>query len=268
MQGACRSLRGAQRSYYRGDDWSGKASHGQFGERRVIRSTEPVAPIDAQTATFGFIAAWFAAQALSVVLLSVFGQTGGADTPIAILAVVLCAAWFAYVSGMWIVSTRHGTASPVDDFGIRVLPIDLIGLGIGVLAQLLVIRIVYLPLGALWPRTFADDELQRNAEELVDRASGGTTFVLFVLIVFGAPIVEELFYRGLLQRSLLARFNDVVVIIGVAALFAVIHLRPVEYPGLFVFGLIVGMAAMLTGRLGMSIMAHIGFNLTGLLLVL
>jgi membrane protease YdiL (CAAX protease family) len=92
--------------------------------------------------------------------------------------------------------------------------------------------------------------------------------VLFVLIVFGAPIVEELFYRGLLQRSLLARFNDVVVIIGVAALFAVIHLRPVEYPGLFVFGLIVGMAAMLTGRLGMSIMAHIGFNLTGLLLVL
>jgi membrane protease YdiL (CAAX protease family) len=131
-----------------------------------------------------------------------------------------------------------------------------------------VIRIVYLPLGALWPRTFADDELQRNAEELVDRASGGTTLVLFVLIVFGAPIVEELFYRGLLQRSLLARFNDVVVIIGVAALFAVIHLRPVEYPGLFVFGLIVGMAAMLTGRLGMSIMAHIGFNLTGLLLVL
>ena len=234
----------------------------------MIRPTESVVTIDAQTAIFGFIAAWFAAQVLSVVLLSVFGQTGGADTPIEVLAVVLCAAWFAYVSGMWIVSTRHGTGSPVDDFGIRVLPIDLLGLGIGVLAQLVVIRIVYLPLGALWPRTFADDELQRNAEELVDRASGGTTVVLFVLVVFGAPIVEELFYRGLLQRSLLARFNDVVVVIGVAALFAVIHLRPIEYPGLFVFGLIVGMAAMLTGRLGMSIMTHIGFNLTGLLLVL
>ena len=245
-----------------------KPPAGGFGVRDAIHPTESVAPIDAKTAVFAFIAAWFAAQVLSVIVLGVFGETGGSDTPIGVLAVVLCAAWFAYVSGMWIVSARHGTANPVEDFGIRVVPIDLLGLGIGVLAQLVVIRIVYLPLGALWPGTFADDELQRNAEGLVDRASGVTTVVLFALVVFGAPIVEELFYRGLLQRSLLARFNDVVVVVGVATLFAAIHLRPIEYPGLFVFGLIVGVAAMLTGRLGMSIMAHIGFNLTGLLLVL
>jgi len=243
-------------------------SAGGFGVRDAIHPAESSPPIDAKTAVFAFIAAWFAAQVLSVIMLGVFGETGGSDTPIGVLAVVLCAAWFAYVSGMWIVSARHGTADPVEDFGIRVLPIDLLGLGIGVLAQLVVIRVVYLPLGALWPGTFADDELRRNAEGLVDRASGVTTVVLFVLVVFGAPIVEELFYRGLLQRSLLARFNDVVVVVGVAALFAAIHLRPIEYPGLFVFGLIVGVAAMLTGRLGMSIMAHIGFNLTGLLLVL
>lgn len=245
-----------------------KPPSGGFGVRPAIRPTESAAPIDAKTAVFAFIAAWFAAQVLSVIVLGVVGETGGSDTPIGVLAVVLCVAWFAYVGGMWIVSARHGTANPVEDFGIRVLPIDLLGLGIGVLAQLVVIRIVYLPLGALWPGTFADDELQRNAEGLVDRASGVTTVVLFALVVFGAPIVEELFYRGLLQRSLLARFNDMVVVVGVAALFAVIHLRPIEYPGLFVFGLIVGVAAILTGRLGMSIMAHIGFNLTGLLLVL
>jgi membrane protease YdiL (CAAX protease family) len=35
-----------------------------------------------------------------------------------------------------------------------------------------------------------------------------------------------------------------------------------------VFGLILGICAQVTGRLGMSIMAHIGFNLTGLILVL
>jgi len=127
---------------------------------------------------------------------------------------------------------------------------------------------VYLPLEAVWPAAFGDDELQRNAEGLVERAGGITTVVLFVLVVFGAPIVEELFYRGLLQRSLLARFDDTLVVIGVAAVFALIHFRPVEYPGLFVFGLIVGVAAKLTGRLGMAISIHIGFNLTGLLLVL
>ncbi len=249
---------------------SAKAS-GSPRIRSAIRPSASLSPIDAKTALLAFIAAWFAAQVLSLIVLSIFGETGetgGSDTPIGVLAVVLCAAWFAYVSGMWIVSDRHGTADPVDDFGIRVLPIDLLGLGIGILAQLVVIRVVYFPLEAIWPGTFADDELQRNAEGLVERASGVTTVVLFALVVFGAPIVEELFYRGLLQRSLLARFNDVFVVVGVAALFALIHFRPIEYPGLFVFGLIVGAAAMLTGRLGMSIMAHIGFNLTGLLLVL
>ena len=115
---------------------------------------------------------------------------------------------------------------------------------------------------------FADAELKRNAEGLVDRAGGLMTVLLFVLVVFGAPIVEELFYRGLLQRSLLARWNDTFVVVGVAALFAFVHFRPVEYPGLFVFGLIVGTCAQITGRLGMSIAVHIGFNLTGLVLVL
>jgi uncharacterized protein len=52
----------------------------------------------------------------------------------------------------------------------------------------------------------------------------------------------------------------------VAMLFALVHFRVVEYPGLFVFGLILGFCAMRTGRLGMSICAHVGFNLTGLIL--
>lgn len=246
---------------------SAKAS-GSPQIRSAIRPSESLSPIDANTAVLAFVGAWFAAQLLSLIVLGLFGETGGADTPIGVLAVVLCAAWFAYISGMWIVSDRSGTADPVDDFGIRFLPIDLIGLGVGVLAQLVVIRVVYLPLEAMWPGTFADDELQRNAEGLVERASGLTTVVLFALVALGAPLVEEMFYRGLLQRSLLARFNDVLVVVGVAAVFAVIHFRPIEYPGLFVFGLIVGTAAMLTGRLGMSILTHIGFNLTGLLLVL
>jgi membrane protease YdiL (CAAX protease family) len=236
--------------------------------RSAIRPSESLSPIDATTAITAFFAAWFVAQILSVIVLSAFGETGGADTPIGVLAVVLPVAWFAYLAVMWFVSERAGTADPVDDFGIRVLPVDLVGLGIGVLAQLVVVRLVYLPLEAMWPATFTDDELQRNAEDLVERAAGLTTVVLFVLVVFGAPIVEELFYRGLLQRSLLARFNDAVVVVGVAALFAVIHFRPIEFPGLFMFGLIVGVAAKLTGRLGMSIMAHIGFNFTGLMLVL
>jgi len=236
--------------------------------RSAIRPSESPSPIDVTTAVTAFFAAWFAAQVLSLIVLSAFGETGGTETPIGVLAIALPVAWITYLAAMWFVSQRAGTADPIADFGIRFRPLDLTGLGIGVLAQLVVVRLVYLPLEALWPSTFTDDELKRNAEDLVDRAAGITTVMLFVLVVFGAPIVEELFYRGLLQRSLLARFNDALVVVGVAAVFAAIHFRPIEFPGLFVFGLIVGMAAKLTGRLGMPIMIHIGFNFTGLLLVL
>ena len=49
-------------------------------------------------------------------------------------------------------------------------------------------------------------------------------------------------------------------------MFALVHFRPIEYPGLFVFGLILGACALRTGRLGMPILAHVAFNATGLVL--
>ena len=83
-----------------------------------------------------------------------------------------------------------------------------------------------------------------------------------------APVVEELFYRGLLQRSLASRFNEGAVLVVVAFVFAVVHFRPIEIPGLFVIGLVFGFAALRSGRLGPAIMIHAGFNATGLLLAL
>jgi membrane protease YdiL (CAAX protease family) len=156
----------------------------------------------------------------------------------------------------------------IADYGISMRWIDLAGLAIGAVAQLVLIRVVYLPLEALWPDTFTDDRLTENAQDLVDRAGGASTLVLFAVVVVGAPLVEELFYRGLLQRSLAARFNEGLVLVAVAAVFAGVHFRPVEFPGLFVFGLVLGWAALRTRRLGPAITIHIGFNLTGLLLVL
>jgi len=163
-------------------------------------------------------------------------------------------------------SDRAGSGRPVDDYGITFAPVDVLGLGIGVLSQLVLVRVVYLPLEAVWPDTFTDDRLQENARNLVDRADGASMVLLFLMVVIGAPLVEELFYRGLLQRPLAARFDDGVVLVGVAAVFALVHFRPVEYPGLFVFGLVLGLVALRTGRLGMAITTHVGFNLTGLLL--
>jgi uncharacterized protein len=71
----------------------------------------------------------------------------------------------------------------------------------------------------------------------------------------------------LLQGAMTRRLNHVVAVVLVSAWFALIHFRPVEYPGLFAVGLVFGVCALVTRRLGMSIVAHMAFNATGLLLV-
>jgi uncharacterized protein len=229
--------------------------------------TVAAAPIDVRTALVAFTVSWVIAQLVSSIVL---GALGGGETfstvSIGVIGASLGAAWTCYLLGMWLASDRAGSGRFAHDYGLSFAAFDVVGLGIGVLSQLVVVNLVYLPLQALWPDVFTDDRLQENAKDLIGRATGSAAVLLVLLVGFGAPVVEELFYRGLLQRSLLARYNEGLVVIGVAALFALVHFRVVEYPGLFAFGLILGYCAMRTGRLGMSIGAHIGFNITGLIL--
>jgi uncharacterized protein len=226
-------------------------------------------PIDASTAVLTFVGAWIVAQVVSSLILVAIGDGDAVtDASFGVLAAALSGAWASYLIGMWIASQRVGSGSMIADYGISFRWVDVFGLAIGAGAQLVLIRVVYLPLEALWPDTFTRDRLTENAQDLVDRAGGASTLLLVAVVVIGAPVVEELFYRGLLQRSLADRFNEGAVLVAVAAVFAAVHFRPVEFPGLFVFGLLLGWAALRARRLGPAITIHIGFNLTGLLLVL
>lgn len=192
--------------------------------------------------------------------------------PIGVLGLSLLGLWSAYLAGMWLASQRVGTANFVNDYGVRFAPIDLIGIPIGVIGQLVLVWLVYTPLQSLWPDTFDSDRLDDTARDLVDRADGATLFLLIGLVAIGAPIVEELFFRGMLQRSLLSaarvEAHRWVAVVGVAVIFAAIHFRPVEFPGLFAIGLVFGVCAWRTDRLGMAILAHVAFNATGLLSVM
>lgn len=225
-------------------------------------------PIDATTAVVGFLGAWVLAQLVSsVIVVALDGSAASTDSSFSVVAAGLAGAWTSYLVVMWIVSDRAGSGSFVRDYGLSFRPVDVLGLGVGAIAQLVLLRVIYLPLEAVWPDTFTQDRLEENAQDLVDRAGGASTLLLVGVVVLGAPIVEELFYRGLLQRPLAARFSEGPVVVGVAMIFALVHFRPVEFPGLFAFGLVLGFAALRTGRLGMSITIHVGFNATALLLV-
>jgi CAAX protease family protein len=224
--------------------------------------------IDVPVAVTTWVAAFVIGQLVSAVIIGASGADDLDSVPIPTLFAGVAATWVAYLVGMWAASRRSGSGDFVEDYRVRFATIDLLGLPIGVLTQLVLVPLLYLPLSGLWPDTFSEERLSENAEKLVDRADGASMVLLVLMVCLFAPVVEELVFRGLLQGSLAARFDQVVALVVTAAWFAVIHFRPVEYPGLFMFGLVAGAGLMFTGRLGLPILAHVAFNVTGLLLAL
>lgn len=208
----------------------------------------------------------------------VVGVVGGGLTFQIVLAVTgtpadeaneLSLGWVAVAqAGLWagllgvpvVVSRLYGSG-PVRDYGLRILGRDIpLGLVWGVVSQIAVIFVVYLPFRLL--DLVDPEEISQPARDLTDRATDPVGVALLVLIVgIGAPIAEEIFYRGLLQRSLIRRLGDWPGLIITALLFGGAHFQLLQFPALAVFGLVLGVLTYRTGRLGPAIVAHVGFNM-------
>jgi membrane protease YdiL (CAAX protease family) len=98
---------------------------------------------------------------------------------------------------------------------------------------------------------------------MTDRADGALGVVLLVLIVgVGAPIIEEIFYRGLFQGALLKRGLPPAAAIGInAVVFGLSHGQLLQLPALVLFGVVAGILAYRSGRLGPAVAAHVAFNM-------
>ena len=219
-------------------------------------------------AAFAWLLAYVAALPLQGVLISLTGHGGEkSDTwPISMTVLSIFCLWIPFVAMLMIVSRRWGQGHFQDDYKIRTRWSDLAGLPLGVASQLLLVNLVYWPLERIWPETFSAEKIEQPARDLWDRAHGGWIVVLVLVVALGAPIIEELVYRGLILQALQSRLNDWLALLISALWFALIHLQPVQFFGLFAFALVLGICFQRTGRLGMSVYAHIAFNATGLLL--
>lgn len=178
--------------------------------------------------------------------------------PLWLTAVVQIPLW-ACLLGVPIVATITKGNGPVRDLDLRVRAVDVpVGLAVGVAAQLVLVPLIYVPI--FW--VFGDQDISGAARQLTDRATDPFGVVMLFLIVgIGAPIAEEIFFRGLTQHALLRRWGAWVALFGTAAFFALTHFQVLQFPALFAFGLILGAMVFVTGRLGTSIWAHLGFNL-------
>lgn len=168
-------------------------------------------------------------------------------------------------------SKARGTASWDVDFGLRFQASDLLGLFYGVALQIGVVVFVLYPLQIILG---LEETPQQSA---VDTAGDATALsakiAIVVLFVVLAPLTEELIYRGILLSRARRAMSPRNAVMLTAAIFASIHLVDPNaifaVPALFVVGLVLGYQALRTGRLGLAIATHAGFNLittVGLLL--
>jgi membrane protease YdiL (CAAX protease family) len=185
------------------------------------------------------------------------------DRPLWLDAVLLIPLWVSLLVATIIISNHWGTGRLRDDYGLRFRAFDLLGVPIGIASQAVLIPAIY------WILRVSSEDVSSQARTLTDRAGSDAEVVLLVLMVIvGAPIIEELFFRGLLMRAIQARWNDGLALVASALFFALVHFQPLQIPGLFAFGLILGTCAQRTGRLGMSILAHAAFNGTAVVMLL
>lgn len=223
---------------------------------------------------------WLLAAAVGVVLAAVLVglvDAGAARGAVPLLPVVgYLAVWIPLLAVIVLAVWRFGSGSLRRDLGFGFRPLDLFwGLVVGLLARCVAVLIEVLVNGRL---------LSVGGPVVVsDGGPSGVWTMLAPLVwttiasVAIAPVIEELFFRGVVLRGtagvLAARGVSArsvrIAAVGVAGLaFALVHLIGVGSPAeaitvgcsTLVLGLGVGALAAATGRLGGAIIAHIVFN--------
>jgi membrane protease YdiL (CAAX protease family) len=221
-------------------------------------------------AAAGYALAIVGSSIVSSIVLAASGRTPDEqdDLPLSLVAITQLGLWLGLLGVPWLVTRAKGNGL-VADLRLRFQRRDLWrGGSIGAVLQLLVIPLLYWPFLELLDKSA--DDLEGPARELTDRADGALGVILLVLIVgVGAPIVEEVFYRGFLQGALLKRGLPVPVAIAISStVFAASHFQALQFPALLVFGAVAGTLAHRSGRLGPAITAHVAFNMVTVVVLL
>ncbi len=146
-----------------------------------------------------------------------------------------------------------------------------IGLAVGVLTQIVLVPVLYVPI--FW--LIGQRDVGEAARALTAAADTPFDIVALVLLTgVGAPIAEEILFRGVLHRGISDMMSDwgnagvALAVTASSAVFAASHIQLLQFPALMMFGAIAALTMHRTGRLGSSIWVHVGFNLTTVVVLL
>ncbi len=110
------------------------------------------------------------------------------------------------------------------------------------------------------PATFATEGLD-YFNRLFANASTPVFLLLTLTVTVGPGVGEELFFRGLVLRSLSLKLPPWGAVLGTAILFGLIHWDSLQGPGAGLIGVYLGFLAMRTGSIWPAVGAHALNNL-------
>jgi uncharacterized protein len=174
---------------------------------------------------------------------------------------VLVGPWVV-LAGWPLLVTRLKGNGPVDDLALRTSWRAVgLGAGLGVVGLFTALAVAQVQ---IW---VTRSDLDSRAADVAHLYVGGTpvALVLFALATaFGAPVVEELAFRGLTYGSFVKRgVGPTWSVVGTAALFALFHFEPARLLVLFVLGVFIGVVRARTGSTTASMVTHMVINLPG-----
>jgi membrane protease YdiL (CAAX protease family) len=255
--------------WWDGQQWSAYAAGTEVQwDPAPVETVEPLPP---GLPTLGpAIAAVVAGIALSIgtrLLWWALDESGG--DPGGLVASQL-GLWTGLIAGCLYVSRRRGTRSLIRDYGFRFRPVDL-ALGVAGLVGGRIAGAI-----AISPIAFLLREIEPPESDMFDGVTNdpGGWWAVILIVAIGAPLVEELFFRGLLQPRLVGRWGIGWGIGVTSVLFGAAHLTGWQGPITLVYALnIVGVGAVFgmlrhyTDRLGPSTVAHAMLNAQALIVL-
>jgi membrane protease YdiL (CAAX protease family) len=217
----------------------------------VTHSFSPVASIAVLAATF-----------VAILLTRTVVDNIGIDADWIVILIAYTVLFGLMTSSAVLLSRTLGSGSLRRDFGFAI-KVDDIGWGALVIAGAMVARIVLL----IFLSTTEQDPVREPGRAL--DSEHGLAFAAFALAALvGAPLIEELVFRGVLQRGLTKLVGAPIAIGTQGLLFAAYHFVPdgsgytnFYFGALAIFGIGAGIAVERTGRLGAGMVAHFINNL-------
>jgi membrane protease YdiL (CAAX protease family) len=253
--------------YWDGERWTGYAADAEVMWDDVEPANAAVAEVDVAPVKPGVVTAFVGygvGVGLAILVGVLFDRIDKHDHQRLLHVIVSqLGLWAGLIGACVVVSHRRGTGSLRRDFDWRFRKIDA-GFGVaGAFAGRIVGALVVLPIPIPFRHPTAPEK------DIFDRVTRGPLdWVVLVLIVcIGAPLIEELFFRGLMQPRLVQRFGTAPGLVVTALLFGAAHM--INWQGRLTFiyaasiaggGLVLGLMRHITGRLGPSTWAHFFFN--------